>query len=202
VATGGDGARAGARDLTFAPPGGGKAPRRTRTKGVFVFDKIETGRELFTHELGAALTMEETVLGMLGQLEEAAQSQELKQQLRHHAEETRQQITNLEQAFTALGVEQDDKPCPAIEGIEKEGQQMIKMAEEPLVDAVILGGAASTEHHEIAVYEGLIMKAEAMGEQDVVALLQENLEQEQHTLEEVKTSAQKEAQRLATQATA
>jgi ferritin-like metal-binding protein YciE len=164
--------------------------------------KIETGRELFTYKLGAALTMEETVLGMLGQLEEAAQSQELKQQLRHHAEETRQQITNLEQAFSALGVEQDDKPCPAIEGIEKEGQQMIKMADEPLVDAVILGGAAATEHHEIAVYEGLITKAEAMGEQDVVALLQENLEQEQHTLEEVKTAAQKEAQRLATQATA
>ena len=96
----------------------------------------------------------------------------------------------------------DDKPCPAIEGIEKEGQQMIKMADEPLVDAVILGGAAATEHHEIAVYEGLITKAEAMGEQDVVALLQENLEQEQQTLEKVKAATQKEAQRLATQATA
>ena len=147
-----------------------------------MFDKIETPRELFTHKLGAALTMEETVLGMLGHLEEAAQSQELKQQLRHHAEETRQQITNLEQAFSALGVEADDKPCPAIEGIEKEGQSMLKMADEPLVDAVILGGAAATEHHEIAVYENLITQAEAMGEQDVVALLQENLEQEEAAL--------------------
>jgi hypothetical protein len=35
---------------------------------------------------------------------------------------------------------------------------------------VILGGAAETEHHEIAVYEGLITKAEAMGEQDIVGL--------------------------------
>jgi hypothetical protein len=31
-----------------------------------------------------------------------------------------------------------------------------------LVDAVILSGAADTEHHEISVYEGLITKAEAM----------------------------------------
>ena len=158
-----------------------------------MFDTIETPRQLFTHKLGAALTMERTVLDMLGQLEEAARSQELKQQLHHHADETRQQITNIEQAFAALGTEVDDKPCPAIEGIEKEGQSMIKMADEPLVDAVILGGAAATEHHEIAVYEGLITKAEAMGEQDIVALLQENLEQEQHTLEEVKQAARKVA---------
>ena len=167
-----------------------------------MFDTIETPRQLFTHKLGAALTMERTVLDMLGQLQEAAQGQELKQQLNHHADETRQQIANIEQAFAALGAEVDDKPCPAIEGIEKEGQQMIKMTDERLLDAVILSAAAATEHHEIAVYEGLITKAEAMGEQDVVALLQENLEQEQHTLEEVKKAAQQEAQRLATQATA
>jgi ferritin-like metal-binding protein YciE len=167
-----------------------------------MFDTIETPRQLFTHKLGAALTMERTVLDMLGQLQEAAQGQELKQQLSHHADETRQQIANIEQAFAAIGAEVDDKPCPAIEGIEKEGQTMIKTVDEPLVDAVILGGAAETEHHEIAVYEGLITKAEAMGEQDVVALLQENLEQEQHTLDEVKRASQREAQRLATQATA
>ena len=167
-----------------------------------MFDKIETPRGLFTYKLGSALTMERTVLDMLGQLEEAARGQELKQQLHHHANETRQQIANIEQAFTALGAEVDDKPCAAIEGIEKEGQQLLKMADETLTDAVILGSAAATEHHEIAVYEGLITKAEAMGEQDVVALLQENLEQEQHTLEEVKKASQKEAQRLAAQATA
>jgi ferritin-like metal-binding protein YciE len=36
-------------------------------------------------------------------------------------------------------------------------------------------GVCDTQHHEIAVYEGLITKAEATGEQDIVALLQENL---------------------------
>jgi ferritin-like metal-binding protein YciE len=43
------------------------------------------------------------------------------------------------------------------------------------------------------------MTAEAMGEQDIVALLQENLEQEQHTLEEVKRASQQLAQELAWQ---
>jgi ferritin-like metal-binding protein YciE len=164
-----------------------------------MFDKVEIGTpaQLFTFNLGAALTMEHTVLDMLGELQEKAKSPELKQQLSHHADETRGQIANLEQAFTAFGEEPDKQPCPAIEGIEKEGQANVKMADDSLVDAVILAGAAETEHHEIAVYEGLITHAEAMGEQDVVALLQENLEQEQHTLEEIKRATQLVAQQLA-----
>lgn len=133
--------------------------------------------------------MENTVLEMLADLEEASTREPLKQQFRHHADETRQQIQNLEQAFAALGEDPDDKPCPAIEGLEKEGQANIKKAQESVVDAVILSGAAETEHHEIAVYEGLITEAEAMGKQDIVSLLRQNLEQEQQTLEEVKQAS-------------
>jgi ferritin-like metal-binding protein YciE len=151
-----------------------------------MFEKLETPQEVFRYKLGAALKMENTVLGMLGELEEASTRDKLKQQFRHHSDETREQIRNLEQAFAALGEDPDDKPCPAIEGLEKEGKANIKKAQESVVDAVILSGAAETEHHEIAVYEGLITEARAMGKQDIVALLQRNLEQEEHTLQEVK----------------
>jgi hypothetical protein len=68
------------------------APR----KGSTCFGSIESPRELFTYQLGAALTLEKTVLDMLGQLETPL-SAELKEQLRHHAQETEQQIRNLEQ---------------------------------------------------------------------------------------------------------
>jgi ferritin-like metal-binding protein YciE len=165
-----------------------------------MFDSIDNPRELFTFKLGAALKMENTVLEMLGELEEKAQKPELKQQFRHHAEETQQQIINLEQAFNALGEQPDEKPCPAIEGIEKEGQSTIKMADDSVVDAVILSGAAETEHHEIAVYEGLITHAQAMGNQQVASLLQQNLEQEEHTLDEVKQATQQLAQQTAAMA--
>jgi ferritin-like metal-binding protein YciE len=47
---------------------------------------------------------------------------------------------------------------------------------------VLHSGAAETEHHEIAVYEGLITHPEAMGKSDVAELLKQNLEQEQHAL--------------------
>jgi len=147
--------------------------------------KIHQPTELFTHQLGAALTMENTVLEMLGKLQEEAQSSELEQQLRHHEQETQQQIQNLHRAFEALGEQVDESPCPAIEGIEKGGESNLKLTEDTLNDDVILAGAAETEHHEIAVYENLIIQAEAMGHDDVVALLRENIEQEEHTLKEV-----------------
>ena len=60
------------------------------------------------------------------------------------------------------------------------------MADDSVVDVVILSNAAATEHHEIAVYESLITQAEQLGQPDVVRLLQQNLEMEQHTLDEVK----------------
>jgi ferritin-like metal-binding protein YciE len=159
-----------------------------------MFERLNTPQELFHYKLGAALTMENTVLEMLGDLEKHAQREQLKQQFRHHAEETKEQIHNLEQAFAVLGEEPDDSPCPAIQGLEKEGKANIKKADDSVVDAVILAGAAETEHHEIAVYEGLITEAQAMGKQDIVSLLRHNLEQEQHTLEEVKQATEQLAQ--------
>jgi ferritin-like metal-binding protein YciE len=170
-------------------------------RGFYMLDdmlgrtKVENPKELFIHNLGACLTMENTVEEMLGKLVEQANDGELKQQLRHHREETQAQIRNLHQAFQSLGLEAKEMPCPAIEGIEKEGEANLKLSADELHDAVILAGCAETEHHEIAVYENLIVHAGALGEEDVVALLRENLEQEQHTLGEVLKATLKHAQR-------
>ena len=170
-----------------------------RAKSRFT-DRIQSPRDLLEFKLGSTLKMERTVLEMLETLEDEARRGELKHQFRHHADETRDQIENIEQAFAALGARIDDKPCPTIEAIDKEGKANIKLADERMVDAVILSGAAETEHHEIAVYETLITHAEALGEQEVVDRLRENLEQEKHTLEEVRRAMQQTAHELSHQA--
>jgi ferritin-like metal-binding protein YciE len=155
-----------------------------------MFERLNTPEEALNYKLGAALKMEHTVLEkILEDSIEEAQDSELKTLFRHHQEETRQQIRNLEDAFAAFGWEVDDSPCPAIEAIHKEGKANIKKTDDAIVDSIILSGAAETEHHEIAVYESLITNAQAMGRDDVVNLLRENLEQEEHTLDEVKQSA-------------
>jgi ferritin-like metal-binding protein YciE len=162
-----------------------------------MFDKLKTPRDAFTFKLGSALKMENKVLDMLGDLEGEASREELKQQFRHHADETRQQIRNVEMAFEAMGEKPDDHPNLVIEAIDKEGKANVKMADDAIADSVILAGAEATEHHEIAMYEWLIANAEALGEQQVVPLLQQNLEQEQHTLDEVRQAAQRIARETA-----
>jgi ferritin-like metal-binding protein YciE len=152
---------------------------------VRVIDRIESPKDLLKFKLGAALKMENTVLEMLYKLRDEARSDELKHLFRHHADETRGQIDNIVQAFAMLGTDADEKPCPTIEAIDKESKANMKIASEQMLDAVILSGAAETEHHEIAVYEALIILTEELGEHDVVTRLRENLGQEQHTLEEV-----------------
>ena len=156
---------------------------------------IDTPQELYLHKLGAALKMEETILEMLPQLEEHANDPQLRQSLRQHQEQTQRHVANLERAFQALGADVDDSPCLAIEGLQKEGQANLKMVDDALNDQVIVGGVAETEHHEIAVYEGLITKAEAMGEQEVVTLLRQNLADEETTLEKARQFAQQLARR-------
>ena len=143
---------------------------------------IETREDLFLHELGSTLTMERTILDMLEELQEKAMHDKLKAELGHHHDETERHVQNIESAFRALDAEVDDSPCPAIEGLEKEGESNLKKVDDSLNDAVILGGVAETEHHEIAVYEGLITQARAMGKDEVVRLLEQNLRDEQAML--------------------
>ena|SRR5690349_3121956 len=157
---------------------------------------IETPHELFVHKLGAALTMEETILDMLENLQAEASDPQLKRNLQQHHQETQQHVANLQQIFRALGEEPETQPCPAIDGLEKEGKQMVKDADDSLVDAVILSGVIETEHHEIAVYDGLIITAEQMDDQDIVALLHENLEQEEATLDKAVKASEQSAKEL------
>lgn len=152
-----------------------------------MFEKLQTSEEAFNYQLGAALKMEHTVLEKI--LEDSideAHDAALKEMLRQHSEETRQHIVNVERAFSACGWEIDESPSMTTEAIHKEGKSLVKKSEDAVVDAAIVSGATETEHHEIATYETLITSAEAMGRSDVVALLRENLEQEQRTLEAVK----------------
>jgi ferritin-like metal-binding protein YciE len=159
-----------------------------------MFERLNTPEEAFNYKLGAALKMEHTVLDkILDDSIDEAKDDQLKQLFRHHADETRQQIRNLEEVFAAFGWEVDDSPCPAIEALHKEAKTNIKKTDDAIVDGVILSGALETEHHEIAVYEGLIIQARAMGREQVVRLLEQNLEQEQHTLQEAKSALERVA---------
>lgn len=153
--------------------------------------KLHTPEEIFSWKLGAALSMENTVLQSLQEMQQETNREEIRALLVQHEDETRRHITNVEESFRLLGEEVDDSPCPAMQGIAKEGKATLKKIDDPLVDAGILSGAIETEHHEIAVYEILVTNAKARGAGDVAALLQQNLDDELRTLDTVKQVAER-----------
>ena len=110
-------------------------------------------------------------------------------------------MKNLEKAFEALGEPAKAEKCPGgIEGIKKEHDEFVsnESPSQEVLDAFLTGAGARTEHYEIAAYEGLVTMAEAMGEDEVAQLLNENLGQEKHAL----SNLQRIGKRLAEQGAA
>ncbi len=162
--------------------------------------KMNDPRELFLHELGDVLYAEQTLVKTLPKLQEEAADEELAQGFGDHLEETRQHVKNLEKAFEALGEPAKAEKCPGIEGIKKEHDEFVsnESPSQEVLDAFLTGAGARTEHYEIAAYEGLVTMAEAMGEDEVAQLLNENLGQEKQAL----SNLQRIGKRLAEQGAA
>ena len=161
-------------------------------------------RELFLHELGDVLYAEQTLVKTLPKLQKEASDEELAQGFGEHLQETRQHVKNLEQAFEALGEKPKAEKCPGIEGIKKEHDEFVsnESPSQEILDAFLTGAGARTEHYEIAAYEGLVTMAEATGEDAVVRLLNENLEQEKQALRKLQTISKRLAKQGATAAAA
>jgi ferritin-like metal-binding protein YciE len=151
-----------------------------------MFERLNTPQEALNFKLGATLKMEQKVLEILDDNIEHAQGEKVRQLLISHREESENHVGNVEEAFRLLDWEVDDSPCPAIEGLEKEGKAMVKKTDDALVDSVILQGALEIEHHELGVYENLLINIKAMGRDDVARLLHQNFESEQGALEKVR----------------
>jgi ferritin-like metal-binding protein YciE len=166
--------------------------------------KMSDPRELFLHELGDVLYAEQTLVKALPKLQEEAADEELAQGFGEHLEETRQHVKNVEKAFEALGEPAKAEKCPGIEGIKKEHDEFVsnESPSQEVLDAFLTGAGARTEHYEIAAYEGLVTMAEAMGEDEVARLLNENLAQEQNALRKIQTIGKRLAQQGAATAAA
>jgi ferritin-like metal-binding protein YciE len=147
-----------------------------------VFERLHTPEEAYNYRLGAALKMERTVLEILEVGVKNAENGLVVELLGSHLEESRAHPLTVESAFSLLGWEIGDSPCPVIDAFEKEGETHIKKAEVTIVDAIILQDAVEVEHYEIGVYENLIAGARAMRRHDVAELLQRNIESERAAL--------------------
>ena len=145
--------------------------------------EITTPRELFVHELGDILYVEQQLATKaLPKLISEVKDDEFKSALEDHLRQTKKHVSNVEKVFELLGEDPEAEVCLGFEGLSKEHAKMVEESSSDLIDMVDLGAAARTENYEIAAYETLRRMAKALGEDDAVALLDENLKQEKDAL--------------------
>ena len=153
---------------------------------------ISTPRDLFLHELGDILYVEQKLTQeVLPKLIQEVQDADFRKGLERHLEQTKGHVTNLEQIFDSMDEQSETEKCLGFEGLKNEHDEMIGEISEGLVDIVDTGAVARTEHYEIAAYSGLIEMARTLGESEAVGLLEENLKEEREALHEVESVAKK-----------
>ena len=142
--------------------------------------------DLFKHMLQDMLYAENKITEALPKMAKKATNEDLQAGFEKHLEETKDQISKLEQVFEMCGYEKEREKCEAIEGLIKEGEELMEEAEQGAVlDSALIAAAQKVEHYEIASYGTLCNIAKKLGHKDASALLHEILEQEKATDEKL-----------------
>jgi ferritin-like metal-binding protein YciE len=157
--------------------------------GLFTKD-IQTMDDLLLHGLKDIYYAENQIVKALPKLIDKATNRDLSSGLKDHLEETKNQITRLDQIFKKLGEEPRGTRCPAIEGLISEADEIGgNVADKEVLNAAIVGAAQSVEHYEIARYGTLIAWAESLGHDDIIRLLSTSLKEEKAADKKLSTVA-------------
>ena len=149
--------------------------------------------KLFEDELKDIYWAEKALTKAIPKMIKKATSTDLIDALENHPSQTQNQVTRVEKIFNSIDKKAVAKKCEAMEGLIKEGQEIMEECEEgAMCDAGIISAAQKIEHYEIASYGTLRQFAETLDLTEAVDLLEETLEEEKaadEKLTEVAVSA-------------
>lgn len=120
----------------------------------------------------------------LPKMAKAARSGSLKQAFEQHLAETKGQVERLKEAFQLLGTKATPKPCKGMEGLLKEGEEVISEGAEKddvPADLALISAAQKVEHYEISGYLSARALASQAGAIDVARLLGQTLIEEERS---------------------
>ncbi|WP_149524313.1 YciE/YciF ferroxidase family protein [Sphingobacterium hotanense] len=139
--------------------------------------------ELFVDELRDILGAERQLLKGLKKMENAAQSEQLKDAFKTHYQQTEGQIERLKSVFEELGMSARGKKCKAMEGLLAEAEEIIEEFQDDadVIDAALIAAAQKVEHYEIASYGCVVTYAKLMGHKQAQETLFQTLEEEKQT---------------------
>ena len=139
-------------------------------------------RQLYVDELKDLFSAEKQLTKALPKMAKAASSEELRQGFTEHLEQTKGHVQRLEEIFSQLNAKAGGKKCMGMEGLVKEGAEIMGegFADE-VMDAALISAAQRVEHYEIAAYGTVVAYANLLGETEQAELLQETLQEEKET---------------------
>jgi ferritin-like metal-binding protein YciE len=166
-------------DFTASAEFSGQAASNPIVRGIKMESEV---RELLAEEIRDAYSAERQALRCMQKTVRKATAPALRESIQMHIEQTQVQIERVQQIMEKLDVRPGRKVCEAMRGLVDEAQHEIEEHEKgPILDLVIVAGMQRIEHYEIAAYGTDIALARALGEQEVVDLLSETLEEEKQT---------------------
>jgi ferritin-like metal-binding protein YciE len=139
-------------------------------------------RHLYIEELKDLYSAENQLVKALPKMAKASASEDLREGFEGHLEQTKEHVARLEKIFKVLGESPKGKKCKGMEGLIKEGGEMIEedLAPEEL-DAGLISAAQRVEHYEIAGYGCVSTYAQILQEDQAESLLRQTLEEEKET---------------------
>lgn len=153
--------------------------------------KLKTLEDLLIHELKDLYSAENQLVKALPKMAKAADNEELKAAFEEHLEQTREHVERLKKISEELDQSLTGHKCVAMEGLIKEGSDLIgEDATNSVRDAGLIGAAQRIEHYEIAAYGTARTLAETLGHDTAADLLSETLEEEKETDEKLTTLAE------------
>ncbi len=144
--------------------------------------EMDTLEKLYVDELKDLWSAEKQILKALPKMTKAASARSLKQGFRAHERQTREHVRRLERILKSLDVSPRGKKCVGMEGLLKEGSELIKeRPEADVLDAGLIAAAQHVEHYEMAGYGTVRTWAKVLGRGDHARILQETLNEEGDT---------------------
>jgi len=155
--------------------------------------KLSSLQDLLQHELKDLYSAENQLVKALPKMAKAATNEQLQSGFEEHLEQTKGHVERLDQIAETLSMKLTGHKCKAMEGLIKEGAELMSEDAEPaIMDAGLIGAAQRVEHYEIAGYGVAAALARQLKHDEVVELLEQTLEEEKETdlkLTEVAESA-------------
>jgi ferritin-like metal-binding protein YciE len=141
--------------------------------------KLATLQDLYVEQLQDLYSAETQLVEALPKMAKAASHPQLQRAFQEHLAQTQTHVQRLDQIFKQLGTKQKGQTCKGMEGLIKEGEEMIKMKGDPAaIDAGLIAAAQRVEHYEIAGYGCVRTYAQQLGDQQGSQLLQQTLDEE------------------------